>query len=260
MKLTIVTVNRNNSEGLKRTIESVLLQSFKDYEYIVIDGASTDDSISVIESFSKNNTIKWKSEPDKGVYDAMNKALLMASGEWVCFMNSGDCFNSSSVLKDIFVGHHEEVAESDVIYGDTVNVFSWGKIVKSPLPLEKIMERMPFCHQSSFVRTDKARKFMFDCKYKIAADYDLFYKLYNDHVRFMYIPVIIAAYEAEEGMSSVNIGRRETDYAVISGRYKTLSWKMEYLWRMSVYYIVGFLKKITPGFVLDLYRRCKCNA
>lgn len=258
MNLTIVTVNRNNSKGLRKTMESVLSQSFKDYEYIILDGASTDDSIEVIKSLSVSSVI-WKSEPDKGVYDAMNRALLMAKGEWVCFMNSGDCFHSSSVLSEIFGAHDRELSGADVIYGDTMNIFSWGNIIECPSGLKKMDRRMAFCHQSSFVRTSKARCIMFDMHYKIAADYNMFYKLYKDGANFIYFPIIIADYEAEDGMSSVNIGRREKDYALISGRYKTLSWRVEYTWIMSVLCIKRFIKYVVPQSLLSIYRRGKVN-
>lgn len=259
MKLTIVTVNRNNSKGLRKTMESVLSQSFKDYEYIILDGASTDDSVEVIKSLSVPSVV-WKSEPDKGVYDAMNKALLMAGGEWVCFMNSGDCFHSASVLSEIFDAHDRELSGADVIYGDTMNTFSWGNIIERPDGLKKMDRRMAFCHQSSFVRTSQARSIMFDMRYKIAADYNMFYKLYKDGANFIYYPIVIADYEAEDGMSSVNIGRREKDYALISGRYETLSWKTEYIWRMSVLYVKRFAKYVVPQSLLSSYRKGKVNA
>lgn len=184
----------------------------------------------------------------------------MASGEWVCFMNSGDCFHSSSVLSEIFEVHGWELSEADVIYGDTMNTFSWGNIIERPNGLEEMDRRMAFCHQSSFVRTSKARSIMFDLRYKIAADYNMFYKLYKDGANFIYFPIIIADYEAEDGMSSVNIGRREKDYALISGRYETLSWKVEYSWKMSVLYIKKFVKSVVPQSLLATYRKGKVNA
>ncbi len=89
MKLSIITINRNNAAGLRRTIESVVSQTYTDFEYIVIDGASTDESVDVIKEYADRITY-WISEPDKGIYNAMNKGILKAKGEYLLFLNSGD--------------------------------------------------------------------------------------------------------------------------------------------------------------------------
>ena len=105
--LSIITINRNNAEGLRKTIESVLSQDVSDktqVEYIIIDGASTDESVEVIKSFENNQSnklqiTKWISEPDTGIYNAMNKGIKMATGEYCLFLNSGDYI---IILKDIY--------------------------------------------------------------------------------------------------------------------------------------------------------------
>ena len=97
MKLTIITINKNN-EGLRQTMESVVSQSCKDFEYIVIDGASTDRSVEIIKQYAAKNTIDWVSEPDQGIYNAMNKGIAKAKGEYINFMNSGDTLYDSKVV------------------------------------------------------------------------------------------------------------------------------------------------------------------
>ena len=101
MKLSIITVNYNDAKGLQRTIESVLCQTFHDYEFIVIDGGSTDGSVEVIKRYEKYIDY-WVSEQDGGIYPGMNKGLRQAKGEYVNFMNGGDCYHSSDVLEKIF--------------------------------------------------------------------------------------------------------------------------------------------------------------
>lgn len=256
MVVTVITVNRNNSVGLKKTIESVLSQSFAEYEYIIIDGASTDNSVEVIKSYGDRISL-WKSEPDKGVYDAMNKGLGMASGEWICFMNSGDCFDNDKVLENVFSVNRIGAEAADVVYGDTMYEFSWGHIFGKPYKLSALKRRMAFCHQSSFVRTEEAKKIGFDVSFRIAADYNMFYHLYIQGGRFLYLPSVIADYEAENGMSSVNIGRREVEYAKIAGRYGTFSWKTEFIWRMTVEKFKRLLKSIVPSSLLARYRKNK---
>jgi glycosyltransferase involved in cell wall biosynthesis len=104
MKLSIITVNLNNAAGLQKTIDSILFQTWQEFEYIIIDGASTDNSISVIQSFKHSiiQTFSWISEPDTGIFNAMNKGVKMSSGKYTLFLNSGDFLLSSSVLEKIF--------------------------------------------------------------------------------------------------------------------------------------------------------------
>ena len=98
MKLSIITINRNNAKGLEKTIQSVASQTFKDFEYVIIDGASTDDSVDVIKKYEASFAyLKWVSEPDKGIYNAMNKGICRSSGEYVMILNSGDIIATKSV-------------------------------------------------------------------------------------------------------------------------------------------------------------------
>lgn len=124
--LSIVTINRNNSAGLRETMESVLAQTFTDFEYIVVDGASTDDSVNVIRSFDDGNRIRWVSEPDKGIYNAMNKGIRMATGEYVQILNSGDRLASPTVVAQMA----EALKVSGyptIIYGNMIKVWPNGR-------------------------------------------------------------------------------------------------------------------------------------
>lgn len=100
--ISIITINYNNKVGLKKTIESVIQQDFNSFEFIVIDGGSTDGSYDVIQEY-RNYIDYWVSEPDKGIYNAMNKGITIARGEYCNFMNSGDFFYDKNVLSSIFV-------------------------------------------------------------------------------------------------------------------------------------------------------------
>ena len=100
MKLSIVTINRNNAVGLQKTMQSVASQSFRDFEYIIIDGASTDNSVEVIKNLEAEfDHLKWVSEPDTGIYNAMNKGIRMATGEYVQILNSADCLAAEDVIE-----------------------------------------------------------------------------------------------------------------------------------------------------------------
>ena len=119
MLLSIVTINRNNAAGLEKTMQSVASQTYKEFEYIVVDGASTDDSVEVIKRLAPQfgERIKWISEPDKGIYNGMNKGIRMASGEYCQFLNSGDFLASDDVVKNMFLAL-EQKGEPDVLYGN----------------------------------------------------------------------------------------------------------------------------------------------
>ena len=112
MKYSIITVNYNNKNGLEMTIKSVLGQTCKDFEYIIIDGGSTDGSVEVIKKYASRIDY-WVSEPDKGVYNAMNKGIRKATGDYLNFMNSGDAYHSTSAL-EIIAGLH---SDDDIIIG-----------------------------------------------------------------------------------------------------------------------------------------------
>ena len=106
-KLSIITVNLNNREGLRKTAESVVSQTYKDYEWIVIDGGSTDGSKELIEQYAEHISY-WVSEPDKGIYNAMNKGIRQAHGEYFLFLNSGDSLCDDDIVESFCVGNFKE--------------------------------------------------------------------------------------------------------------------------------------------------------
>lgn len=129
MRISIITINRNNATGLEKTIKSVASQTYKEFEYIVIDGASTDKSVEVIKSReSEFAHLRWISESDKGIYNAMNKGLRMASGEYVQVLNSGDVLASADVVERILKALDEK-GNPDILYGNMIKAFADGKRV-----------------------------------------------------------------------------------------------------------------------------------
>lgn len=152
MKLSVITINRNNACGLEKTIQSVLGQSFRDYEYIIIDGNSNDDSVAIINKYS-SKIAYWVSEPDSGVYNAMNKGIKQAKGEYLLFLNSGDFLLNKNVLSDLF---------SHKIFADIVcakcNVSDNGKVVWTSNPPKHItlgtLYYVGLAHQSTFIKRE----------------------------------------------------------------------------------------------------------
>ena len=154
MKISVVTVCYNAADTIEKTILSVLNQTYHDIEYIIIDGGSTDGTVEIIRKYA-DKIAYWVSEPDKGIYDAMNKGIEVATGEWINFMNAGDRFYKSDVIKLIFdnMNCYDDV---DIIYGDSLEEDHYGSIVYKYASAESnLLEKFPiYRHGASFVRTE----------------------------------------------------------------------------------------------------------
>ena len=173
IKISVITVVYNACNFLESTLKSVQNQSYSNIEYIVIDGGSQDGTLGLIKQY--NHIIAtWISEPDRGLYDAMNKGLHLATGEYVLFLNAGDLFNDDEVLNRIFSSGDRV---SDIFYGETMIIDHQGKELglrrlRAPeeLSWKSLIDGMLVCHQSFIVKKDICTDY--NLKYKIAADYD----------------------------------------------------------------------------------------
>lgn len=196
MKLSIITINRNNAAGLRKTIESVVSQTFTDFEYIIIDGASTDESVDVLKEYADKISF-WVSEPDNGIYNAMNKGILKAKGEYLLFLNSGDWLYDEMVLDEIF----KNEVTADIIYGNTMITkddgtgYKGGPCTDNITAYQLITSSMP--HQASFfLRTlfDKYGKY--DENYKIVSDWKFYFELIiMNNVSVKYLDIIVAFFD-----------------------------------------------------------------
>lgn len=202
-KLTIITINLNNKEGLQKTMDSVLGQIFSDFEYIIVDGGSTDGSIDVIKG-NADKLAFWASEPDNGIYNAMNKGILKASGEYLLFLNSGDCLAKNNVLTIIFTNNQESF---DFISGDLAHIYPDGKVSISKMP-ERITAAHLYSsflsHPSTFIKKEVLIKHgMYDESYKIAGDHAFFVKAFLlDSVSYTHKNVVVTNYTMD-GISSI---------------------------------------------------------
>lgn len=200
--LSIITVNLNNKKGLLNTIKSVNSQSYKDFEWIIIDGGSTDGSKEIIEKYQDRFSF-WCSEPDKGVYNAMNKGIIHSKGEWVQFLNSGDCLFDANTLKNVFSMWHN----SDILYGNAIVEINGEKVFRSypkELSLSYIIDH-PINHQASFYKRCLYQEKMFDEENTVISDYIYLLELALKGKKFEYVDMIIATTE-EGGLSSRSMG------------------------------------------------------
>lgn len=208
MKLSIITINYNNKVGLQKTIDSVTSQTFKTFEWIIIDGGSTDGSKELIEKYTQHITY-WVSEPDKGIYNAMNKGIKVAKGEYLLFLNSGDYFNEDNIIERVI--YTEFVA--DVVYGSSVMV--WNKDYRTiwDMPIENVTGKLFFegslLHQASFIRRNLFDKFgNYDETYMIAADWKFFTKaIVFGNSTVQRLPFTTAVY----GVDGISTRRKDID-------------------------------------------------
>ena len=193
-KVTVVTVTYNAKDFLEETILSVINQSYENIEYIIIDGGSTDGTVDIIKKY-EDKIDYWISEPDDGIYFAMNKAIEKASGQWINFMNAGDTFADADTVAYV-MKHKSEDAE--LIYGDYIRGTPQ-RIVKAQKK-SNWYSTMPFCHQTLFTKVDIMKKEMFDTRYKLAADHNFVIHTMEQGKQFQYIEHTLAIY-AEGGFS-----------------------------------------------------------
>lgn len=215
--ISIITVVYNSDKYLEKTILSIAKQNSTIVEYIIIDGGSKDDTINIIQKH-KQHIQKSISEPDNGLYDAMNKGLEMASGEYVWFINSGDKIYDTSTVESI-----AKIAQSqnfpDVIYGETIiideNEQEIGprrlKVPKN-LSWKSLIDGLVICHQSFIVKRNIAPKY--NLKYKIAADYDWILKCLKNSKNVYNSKLILSRY-LDNGFSKNNIPKALSERFVI---------------------------------------------
>lgn len=217
-KISIVTVVYNGGNCIEETIKSVVNQDYINLEYIIVDGASTDETLHVIKKYENNpRSILVLSEKDKGVYDAMNKGIAMATGDWILFMNAGDFFYTSNTVSKVF---ENPIAFKDcsVIYGDAEFRLKHLAYVNRAAERVDTNQYMPFSHQAAFTRVEVAAKYQFDLSYKIAADAAFFLKLVIDKHCIKHFPEIICSYNALEGLSADNDVKRCLEIVELQGR------------------------------------------
>ncbi len=200
MRYSVITINYNDEEGLKRTIKSIVSQTNTDYEFIIIDGGSTDNSLETIKKY-KNNISYWVSEKDNGVYHAMNKGIAQAHGEYLLFMNSGDCFHSSDVL-DALNGYHEDIICGKVLKG---NAKSPSGPEKSAITLVDLM-RGSLPHQAMLIKRELLEKHPYDENYKILSDWKFCIEtIVIENCSFRSCDIIVADYDTN-GISTNSNG------------------------------------------------------
>ncbi|MCR5276676.1 MAG: glycosyltransferase [Bacteroidales bacterium] len=244
-KISVVTVSYNTVHVIARTLESVLSQTYGNTEYIVIDGASTDGAAELIRSYA-DRIDHFVSEPDKGLYDAMNKGIRAASGDFVLFLNADDVFADYDVLGDVaeFIGLHPE---ADVIYGNSVQVFEYGSYQVRP-GQAYLNHKMCISHQATFVRTELLRSHPFDTRFRYAADFEQLSHFYLSGAKFVHFDRDIAHVEMRGGTTfDHQIESANELYDIIASRGVDIEKERRSQLRRKR--LVRFFKRYTPKFI-----------
>ena len=208
MKLSIITINWNNKEGLRKTIESVLGQTARDqFEYVVVDGASTDGGKEMLESEYADRIDKWVSEPDKGIYNAMNKGVRMSGGEYCVILNSGDIYRENTTIASILGSLHDE----DIIVGKMV-FKATGLLMEAPDPISLLsLHKRSIPHNAAFVKRELLLKTPYDENLRIVSDWKFFVQtLILQNASYRLIDNVITEFDCS-GISSMNRSACETE-------------------------------------------------
>ena len=180
MRLSIITINWNNAAGLEKTMQSVASQTFKEFEYIVVDGASTDGSVEIIKKYkSQFAHLKWVSEPDKGIYNAMNKGIKMASGDYIQILNSADCLASDDVTERMLTALETE-RDPSIFYGNMIKCYPDGRRINDKCFAGQEITMLGMYsgtlnHDPTYIRRDLFEKYgYYDENLKICSDWKWF--------------------------------------------------------------------------------------
>jgi glycosyltransferase involved in cell wall biosynthesis len=186
-KISIITVVYNGISYIEKTILSIINQTYCNKEYIIIDGNSTDGTVNIIKKYEEKINY-WLSEPDHGIYDAMNKGIDIATGDWIIFMNCGDFFYNLHVLDSVFTNPiPENIA---LISGATKVRSNWGEFILKSRPCDQLWKS--FSHQSLISRIEINKRNKFNLQFKVAADYDFVYTLLLKNYSIFISDIIIS--------------------------------------------------------------------
>lgn len=252
VRFTVVTITFNASAVVERTLQSVLRQTYEEVEHLIIDGASTDDTLAKVNAYKQvsddsgcGHKVIVKSEPDQGIYDAMNKGLAQAVGNYIVYMNAGDFFPEDDTLEQIArrcrLNELPSEDQPGVLYGDTNIVDGEGRFLhlRTHRPPERLTWRsfrdgMLVCHQAFYARTDIAKNLLYDLRYRYSADVDWCIRVMKE-TENMGLPIcnigMVVANYTEEGATTVHHRASLMErFHVMCRHYGYVSTVAQHLW------------------------------
>lgn len=234
--ITVVTVVYNGAATLEQTIQSVVNQTYDNVEYIIVDGASTDGTLDIVRKY-EDKIDYWQSEPDKGIYDAMNKGIGLATGDYVALLNSGDWYENNTI--ETVVNRIIKNPVVDIYYGMMRIYSEEKKFLWVYAYNHNYLERAMISHPTSFVKRTLYEKYHYNLEYKSAADYDLFLTFYQNNISFYFIEKILGNYTLG-GMSDSFTGKKET--SLVRYKHGIISFK-NFIIHFFIYSLLGVFNK-----------------
>ena len=231
---SIITVTYNAADTLETTIQSVIAQTYHQVEYLIIDGASKDGTLAIIEQY-KDRITKIVSEPDKGLYDAMNKGLALATGDYVCFLNAGDTFHEDDTLEKMVHALHTATSLPDVLYGETAIVDKHGHFKRmrrlsapEKLTWKSFKQGMLVCHQAFFAKRALAEPY--NLQYRYSSDFDWCVRVMKKSKLLFNTHLTLIDY-LEEGMTTRNHkASLKERFWIMSKHYGFIPTMLYHLW------------------------------
>lgn len=257
--LSIITVCFNAKDALQATIDNVLSQSFPSIEYLVIDGGSTDGTREFLEQtttqFTKRQiSFRYRSEPDQGIYDAMNKGACMANGKWLLFLNAGDLLYDPQTLERVF----SKPTNAKILYGDALCIYQNNQKLYKALPLDHLTYEMAFCHQSAFIQRELLLLYPYDRSYKVCADHHFFLSMYLKKKRFTYLPYPICIYEIS-GYSDTHKLLSHREKHRMQKEFGIFRFSPSWLFREFCFYLKQGVKGLFGQKLIDAVRKSRLH-
>jgi glycosyltransferase involved in cell wall biosynthesis len=238
LKITIITVTYNDKDNLEKTITSVLAQSYPNIEYIIIDGASTDGTLSLINTHA-HHLAAWLSEKDQGIYNAMNKGINLATGDYICFLNSGDTLVNPQTITNVTTTIQQLHKKPGIIYGNILKQQPDGSLKEKNAPTPRNIHRMYFCHQSAFVQLQLLQQFHFDETHPLSADLKFFKQCHYAQQTFHHLNIPITIYDQTGISHTARIRSLYDNIAVIKETDKA---PRKYLFLARLYAVILWRK------------------
>ena len=259
MRFSIITISFNSEKTIERTIKSVLSQSFKDFEYIIVDGGSKDETLDIVQKYEKlfEGRMKWNSEPDKGIYDAMNKGIRLAQGEIIGIVNSDDWLEDDSLMNvqqasmplndkgKVYTGnirYYYNDGTSQIIHYTQKDLSHYAKVW-----------RLGLNHPATFVPRQFYEQYgLFDINLRLQADSDFIDRLYYNGVEFVFIDKVLSN-QSDGGASTSNFDKSLIDYKYILNK-NVESPTLRLLYYLK-YWVAVQIKKHSPALLIKLHRK-----
>lgn len=253
--LSIITVCYNAHDELKKTLENVLSQTWENFEYRIVDGGSKDETLRLLTDYAarfeqKGISFQYTSEPDRGIYDAMNKGSRLVRGSYLLFLNAGDVLVGNDLLEKVF----SDTQTADILYGDALCSYQGRQRLYPALPLEHLTYEMAFCHQSAFIKRDLMLAHPYDITYKVCADHELALYAYINKKTFLYLPYPICVYEIA-GYSDKNLLRAHKEQQRMQRELGVFRYSTRWLKNEAVFYCKQGLKAVFGQKLIDFVRR-----